>query len=240
VLRVRVDRHRCIGAGNCISIAPTTLTAVAPKAAIAKRRARVRIVKKIKRTTPAQRRSPVVNIGEFHYADDGHIFSWYPSLEAKMKEPMRLCVNGRFLYTYRDMGFVAEVGLHELPTDQWREHLIDFLQDADPDELGTTKWPWGDTLFVPVHGRDDGREIVQRAERKTSIDKAAFPFTTNCDALTRWNAEALLDDAQAVIACLHDDAISAGYRIVEVEPRDGRSGPYQSIVVSRVPLPAGN
>ena len=208
--------------------------------AIAKRRARVRIVKKIKRTTPAQRRSPVVNIGEFHYADDGHIFSWYPSLEAKVKEPMRLCVNGRFLYTYRDMGFVAEVGLHELPTDQWREHLIEFLQYADPDELGTTKWPWGDTLFVPVHGRDDGREIVQRSERKASIDKAAFAFTTNCDALTRWDAGALLDDAQAVIARLHNDAISLGYRIVEVERFDGRHGPYQSIVVSRVPLPAGS
>jgi hypothetical protein len=125
-----------------------------------------------------------------------------------------------------------------LATAWTREHLTHFLRDVDPLQLGTTKWPWGDTLFVSVLRRDDGNEIVERCERKTSIDKAAFAFTTNCDALTRWNAEALLDDAQAVIACLHDDAISAGYRIVEVEPRDGRSGPYQSIVVSRLPVPA--
>ena len=71
-----------------------------------------------------------------------------------------------------------------------------------------------------MHGRDDGREIVQQSERKASIDKVAFAFTTNCDALTRW----------AVIAHLHDDAISLGYGIVEVERFDGRHGPCQSVV----------
>ncbi|MEP7191253.1 MAG: hypothetical protein ABI903_00125 [Actinomycetota bacterium] len=203
--------------------------------AISKRRARVRVVKKGESPTPSKRKLHVMRITPFNYADGGHIFSWYPFLETNEKEPMRLAMDGRFLYTHQGMGFVAEVRLHELPLDQWREHLTDFLRDVDPQQLGTTKWPWGETLFVSAIERTDGNEIVEQCERKTSIDKAAFAFTTNCDALARWDAGTLLDDAQAVIARLHDDAISAGYRIFAVDRFDGRYGPYQKIVVSRVP-----
>ncbi|NMM22179.1 MAG: hypothetical protein HHJ11_01540, partial [Phycicoccus sp.] len=112
--------------------------------AINKRRAKVRLVKKGKSPTPTQRQAHVAHIGsikECDYTDDGHVFSWYPSLETKGREPMRLAVDGRFLYTCQ--GFVAEVGLHERPPDQWREYLTDFLQDVDPVQLGPTKRPWG-------------------------------------------------------------------------------------------------
>lgn len=202
---------------------------------INKRRARVRLVKKGKSPTPPKRKLHVMRITPYNYTDGGHIFSWYPSLETNEKVAMRLAVDGRFLYAHEGMGFVAEVGLHELPWDQWREHLTDFLRDVDHVQLGTSKWPWGDTLFVPILEPTDGNEVVERCERRTTIDKAVFDFTTNCDALAQWNAGTLLDDAQAVIARLHDDAISAGYRIVAVDRFDGRHGPYQNIVVSRVP-----
>lgn len=62
----------------------------------ANREPRVRVVAKAASPRPAKRRSHVVNIGEYKYSDDGHLFNWHPTLEAD-KIALRLCMNGRYL-----------------------------------------------------------------------------------------------------------------------------------------------
>jgi hypothetical protein len=207
--------------------------------AIHRRRARVRLVRKTKSPAPAQRRSSVVNIGINRYTDGGHFFGWYPRLDGP-KRIMRLCVNGRYLYTHggKEMRYVAEVRLDQVPQNEWKDRLQDILRDLDPDLAGTTKWPWGEALFVCDPDNKDGREIAERHAYKSTIDDAVSRFTTNCDSLAAWNSAEILTDEGAAIARLHDDAITLGYRIVEVVPHTGRHGPYQSIVVTRSPEPA--
>lgn len=105
---------------------------------------------------PARRRAQVANISVRNYADDGHTFWWYPTLEPETKRiTLRLAMSGRYLYTHDDGLFVDEVGLHEVSPDHWRQRLTETLQGRDPATLGTTKWPWGETLLTV--GNDPGR-----------------------------------------------------------------------------------
>lgn len=194
----------------------------------------MRLVKKGRTPAPGQRKTSVTNIGPNRYTEDGHFFRWYPDPAKPEKQVMRLCVGGRFLYTNaRDMRFIADVGLGALPADQWRDRLQAVLRNAHPALLGTTKWPWGDTLLTCDPADEDGSQVIEACERKATIDDIAVAFTTNCLTPAGWDEAALLTAQGRVIARLHDGAVSLGYRIVEMEARDGRYGPYQRITVSR-------
>lgn len=196
------------------------------------RRAQVRIVKKTSRS-PVLRHATVRNIGPNKYTHDGHFFGWYPDLASNIKHTMRLCVGGRYLYASSPrMRFVAEVGLGDVPLGQWRGLLEEALTGLDPASVGTTKWPWGETLFTCTADVGDAAHIVEKAGHKVRIDDVRAAFTTNCADLNLWSPECLGTEG-GVIAALHPDAIALGYRIVEVEIRDGRYGPYQQIVVER-------
>jgi hypothetical protein len=207
---------------------------------IASRRAKVRVVKKGKTPTKAQRRSAVVNIGPNRYADDGHHFKWFPNPEASMPEPMRLCANGRYLYrsSLDEAGFVAEVGLHEVPREEWRDRLATFLEGFDLTGAGGTKWPWGDTLLVAAGSHHGSKIIIDDCEYRTSIDKAALYFTTNCDQIATWNADCIGTSDQTPIVSLAPEAVAIGYRIVAVELLRGYRGAYQRITITRQPADA--
>lgn len=205
---------------------------------IANRRAKVRVVAKGKTPAKAQRRSTVVNIAPDRYSDDGHHFKWFPTPQAATPERMRLCANGRYLYRSSpdEHGFVAEVGLHEVPLNQWRDRLTTFLQTLNSGQAPGTKWPWGDTLLIPAGAHHDSQPIIDDCERRTSIDKAAFQFTTNCDEIATWDPATVGTIEQTPIVSLAPEAVSAGYRIVAVELLRGYRGAYQRITITRLPV----
>jgi len=200
----------------------------------ANREPRVRVVAKAASPRPAQRRSHVVNIGEYKYSDDGHLFNWHPTLEAD-KITLHLCMNGRYLYTHgRSALFIAEIGLHEVPRVEWRERLTEFLRDREPASLGTTKWPWGDTILDTAPG-PIGEDIRERSEHeKHTLDREEFWFTLTGHPAPAWTPEALMSPAGDTIAKLRPQARDLGYRFANVTLEQGVYGPYQRVVVSRV------
>lgn len=205
---------------------------------ITNRRAKVRIVKKSKSPAKPQRRSAVVNIGPNRYSDDGHHFKWFPTPEATTPDRMRLCANGRYLYrsSLEDKtGFVTEVGLHEVPRDQWRDRLTTFLEGFDPTGAGGTKWPWGDNLLIGSGSHPGSKIIINDCEYRASIDKVTFYFTTNCDDIANSDATTIRANDQTPIVSLAPDAIAIGYRIVAVELLRGYLGAYQRIIITRQP-----
>lgn len=249
-----VIRLRLGGTAGChlgerdVVVESSGLTAAARSAlldaiadAIAQRPAQVRVINKGKTPAKARRRSHVVNIGDYRYADDGHIFTWYPSLDSDEKRTLRLALNGRFLYTHapgwhgtNDNRLIAEVGLNQHPRTDWRKLLEVILADTDPATRGTTKWPWGgDRLFLYEPGSNAGQEVVERSAEFENIDKASFYFTTNISTLARWDIDRVSADDDEPIATLHPGALQLGYRITAVEVRNGYRGAYQRIDVSR-------
>ena len=191
---------------------------------------RVRIVAKSASPSKAQRRSHVTNIGPNQYTDDGYYFSWFASLENPVKVIMRLCDGGRYLYSHGETRYIATVRLDQQPREEWKR-LIESAMRAASGLSGTTKWPWGERLFVA--DSDDGEEIAKRFEYKGSIDDAGHSFTVNCDRLARWDRTYVATAGDEPIAWLHPSAIEAGYRIYEVQAHQGRHGPYQRIFVLR-------
>jgi hypothetical protein len=233
------DRDVVVESGGFTKAAKTALVEALDDFKSA-REPQVRFVPKSASPKPAQRRSHVVNIGEYRYADGGHIFSWYPTLHTKEKVTLRLCLNGRFLYTHghRVPRFIAEVGLHEVPREGWKDRLTDFLRGQEPEGLGTTKWPWGDTLFVIAagHSGSTAERLVEACEHeKHTIDREDFWFTTSGHEVQRWHQHALLVADDVPIVEIHPDAVALGYRFVDVTGETGRYGPYQRIFITRAP-----
>lgn len=197
----------------------------------------VRVVKKGPSPRPAKRRSHVVNIGEYNYSDDGYIFSWFPSLDSKAKVTLRLPMAGRFLYTHdRVPRFIAEVGLHEVPRDEWRTRLTDFLCEHAEQATGTTKWPWGDTILVGDGSPDAAAIMLACEHEKHTIDRIDFWFTVSGHPVQHPTPTALHASAdQEPVVALHPDALSLGYRFSGVTAEHGYRGPYQRLYLSRDP-----
>jgi hypothetical protein len=204
------------------------------------RPASVRLVKKASERPATQRRSHVVRIGEYNYADGGHIFSWYPDLNSERKVTLRLCVDGRYLYTHGSPPlFIAEVGLHEMPRKEWVDKLTRVLCDMDQDELGTTKWPWGDSLLVADLNLPVARQLVETCEYgKRTIDQMDLLFSISGHPIACWTPSALISENEDTLASIHPEASFIGYHIAEVTRDRGPHGPYQRIYISRTPRPA--
>ena len=203
---------------------------------IANRLAEARIVKKGKTPAKAQRRSTVANIGPNRYSSDGHYFKWFPNLDQPVGQQMRLCMNGRYLYrpSGRDIVYVAEIGLHEIPPDEWHSSLETILEGMDPSITGTTRWPWGDDLLEST-AHPDSQAIIDECESWAKIDKATFYITTNCDDLTGFDPTALTTADGTVIAKLANEAANIGYRFASLELLSGYRGDYQRITITREP-----
>ncbi|TRY19433.1 hypothetical protein FOJ82_00505 [Tessaracoccus rhinocerotis] len=198
----------------------------------------VRFVPKGKSPSPAKRPSHVVNIGEFNYSHDGHFFTWVPSLDDSTRMKLRLCAGGRYLYTHdgRKSRFVAEVGLQDVSSQDWKAVLTEILASRDPEALDGEKWPWGPTLLVPGDPAHDlSAEFVKACERKGWMDDPAFAFTVSGDTVAEYSEAQLISHDGVVVAQLHRGAAEAGYRIAVGESRRGSFGPYEEYVISRVP-----
>jgi hypothetical protein len=199
----------------------------------ADRPAVVRFVRKaLTPKTPIIRRAQVVNIGVRNYADDGHIFWWYPNLEPETKRiTLRLAMSGRYLYTHDDELFIDEVGLHEVALAQWRQRLTELLQDRNPATVGTTKWPWGETLLTA--GNDPaGEAVVVAADHpKHTIDRREFWFTVTGAPIVEWTDTTLLGGN--LVAEIRPEAAAVGYRFGAIESLNGRYGGYQRAVITR-------
>lgn len=196
----------------------------------------VRIAKKAASPRPAQRKSQVINIGEHGYSDSGHIFSWLPSLESKEKVTLRLAMSGRFLYNYNRVPlFIAEVALHEVPRDEWKARLTDYLQTHPDSITGTTKWPWGHSVLVG-DGSAEAEQIRAACEHeKHTLDRLDFWFTSSGHIVQHYSPTALYatDDTDKAVAALHPEAVELGYHFTGVTSEDGYRGPYQRLYVSR-------
>ena len=166
------------------------------------RPARVRFVPKGKSPTPAKRRSPVANIGLDRYSDDTSWFTWYPDLDSTESHKYRLAAGGRYLYIRDGWAslFVDEVGLDKVDRADWKTRLTDYLADRSPaDLIGTTKWPWGDTLLLPAHPGDavDPADpvaagiITASDHEKQTIDRINFWFTVSGDHVAEWTPDTL-------------------------------------------------
>lgn len=242
VLRLRLGATEGMHIGDRdVVVESSTFTKAAQAALVealedfkADREPRVRVVAKGVSPRPAQRRSHVINIGDCQYSDDGHIFNWHPTLDAK-KVTLRLCVNGRYLYTHGRTGnFIAEVGLHKVPRDEWRARLTEFLRDHDPASLGTTKWPWGATILDTAPG-PVGEDIRERSEHeKHTLDREDFWFTLTGHPAPQWTPKALMSPTGETIAKLRPEARELGYRFANVTLERGRYGLYQRLLISRV------
>ena len=181
---------------------------------------------------PTTRRVQVAHIGVRNYADDSHIFWWYPDRDPNTKRiTLRLAMNGRYLYTHDDELFIDEADLHEVSPAEWRQRLTELLQDRDPSTLGTTKWPWGETLLTA--GNDPaGDAIVGAADHsKHTIDRRAFWFAVSGTPISEWTETTLTGDG--LIAEIRPEAAAVGYRFHAVETLTGRYGGYQRVVISR-------
>jgi hypothetical protein len=240
VIRLRLGAKRGMHIGDRDVVAESSgFTRAAQEALLAAlkdavkgNKAKVRFVKKAKAPSRS-RQSHIVNIGAAAYTDNGYWATWYPALDKPESHKLRLAAGGRYLYTH-GMRFIAEVGLHTVPKELWRDRLTTFLEGADPATLGTTKWPWGPTLLTFNPDHEDAADINRHAEHdKHTIDKTLIWVTTNCDSLARWAPEALLTADERVLAQLHPDAVALGYKFAEVTMHSGRYGPYQRIVITR-------
>ncbi|TRW46374.1 hypothetical protein [Georgenia yuyongxinii] len=252
VIRLRLDATAGMAIGprdvvvqsSGFTRAARTALVEAIEDAVHDRPPRVRVVEKGRSPAPAQRRNHVVNIGDMPYTDDGHIFTWYPSLENPVKRKLRLCHTGRYLYTHpidqcgSEKLFISEIGLHQVPRDQWRQRLTEALKGADPGNLGSTLWPWGDQILIADDVHEDTVALIERCEHKSDIDALSFTFTTNGARLDHTDGVALLAHDGTEIARLHPDAVVLGYRIPSLDLHSGRHGDYQSVSISRLPKPA--
>lgn len=211
---------------------------------LADRTGQVRVVRKGKTPAPAKRRSSVARIVPDRYCTDAHWFHWYPDLNKPDKVSLRLSVGGRYLYDSERL-FVAEVGLHEVEPEQWKERLAEVLAgQASADVVGTTQWPWGPTLLVcpttfdAPDSEPDGaaaREIVAACERRArGIDTVEFSFTVSGEEVSYWNEVALQTADHEPVVALHPAALDAGYRITSVAAQAGPYGPYRRITVARL------
>ena len=183
--------------------------------------------------SPARRRVQVANIGVRSYADDGHIFWWYPTREPETERiTMRLAMSGRYIYTHEDELFVEEVGLHKVSRDDWRQLLTEALQGRDPGTLGTTKWPWGETLLTAGNDPAGGDVVVAADHYKHTIDRREFWFTVSGSPVIEWTDVTLMG-RNGTVAAIKPGAAAVGYRFVAVDSLTGRYGGYQRLVVSR-------
>lgn len=198
----------------------------------------VRHVRKGKRPQAAQRRSHVVNIGLDQYSDDTYWCTWFPDLESPSKYRLRLAANGRYLYapSGRGAAFVAEIDLHNLDRSEWKDRLTEYLATRTPEDLlGTTKWPWGDTLLLPANPSDPiAADIIYASDHeKQTIDRVEFWFTISGDHVDGWSPDALHRSDGIPIVAMHADAIAAGYRFADVDLGHGYRGPYQRVTITR-------
>ena len=194
----------------------------------------VRHVRKGASPRPAQPRSHVINIRPDHYSDGGYVFSWRPSLASKDKVPLRLAIEGRYLYSDENPGlFIGEVGLDSVPRSDWKAILTAYLADKSPANLGTTKWPWGETLLIGS-GSPEAGEVMGRCEHcKHTIDRARFWFSVSGSPFSNWTPTQLLDEEGSVVVTFAPEAIALGYHFEHVEALQGRYGPYVEVFVAR-------
>lgn len=242
VIRLRLGAAKGMDVGQRdVVVESSTFTKAAQAALVeavedfrAGRPAVVRFVpKSMTSKLPSRRRVQVANIGVRNYADDGHIFWWYPNPEPETERiTMRLAMSGRYLYTHVGELFVEEVGLHEVSPDDWRQRLTDALQGRDPARLGTTKWPWGETLLTAGNDPAGGGVLVAADHYKHTIDRREFWFTVSGSPVAEWT-DATLVGENGVVAEIKPDAATVGYRFVAVDSLTGRYGGYQRLVVSR-------
>lgn len=198
--------------------------------------AKVRFVPKADRSKAKKptRHASVLRINEFQYADDGHIFSWYPSLDSERKRYMRLAMNGRFLYDYeKESSFVCEVGLHKLPRKEWAAHLTLVLAQLSPTVRGSGKFPWGESLFVAVGDEGAATQIITDAGYKGTIDVSSYGFSTWADGVSSSDGIQILDAQERTIVRLHEQAVELGYFIESLVACDSRRGPYSRVEISR-------
>lgn len=185
---------------------------------------------------PATRRSTVVRIGSYAYGDQAHIFTWYPNRDTDDKVYLRLAMDGRYLYTHgKQPLFISEVGLHDVPPEQWRQRLQDILVAHAPLGGEALKYPWGNHLLLAEREGPDTEQVVDDCERHATIDEATVHFTTNCDAVASSNPTALLAEDETVLVRLHPNAVKLGYRFINVRTKNGYRGPYLDVTLTRWP-----
>lgn len=198
--------------------------------------AKVRFIPKADRSKVKKptRHASVLRINEFQYADDGHIFSWYPSLDSKRKRYMRLAMNGRFLYDYeKESSFICEVGLHKLPRKEWPAHLTSVLAQMSPTVMGSSKFPWGGSLFVAVGDEDAAMQIITDAGYKGTIDVCNYGFSTWVGGVSSSDGIQILNGHGQAMVRLHEQAVELGYFIESLVGCDSRRGPYSRVEISR-------
>ncbi len=183
---------------------------------------------------PATRRSSVVRISTYDYGDQSHIFTWYPDPNTDDRVYLRLAMDGRYLYTHdKPPLFLTEVGLQDVPQEQWRMRLEATLAALPPLGGDHPKYPWGNELLIAAQIGVGAEQVVLDCERNSRIDRATVIFTTSGAAIDAWTRTALLAADRSVLVSLHPDAVELGYRFVHVTGKNGRYGPYSIITVTR-------
>ena len=244
-LRLGADESAAIGDRDVLC-ASSSITAAVSEAFLSaiddhvhSRPAQVRFVPRKQSAAPrkpATRLSSVQRISEFRYADDGHIFWWFPTepVSGEEKVYLRLAVNGRYLCTHdKPALFIREVGLHQVPQEQWKDRLAGLLAETAPTDLGSTKYPWGDTLLLANETDPLGLSVVERCEWKASIDTASIEFSSNYGDMVEHSENALLNLNGDELVWLHPAAYELGYRMKYLHRLTGYAGPYQRIGLSR-------
>lgn len=170
-------------------------------------------------------------------AGHNHRFTWYPSLtEDGGLTRLRLIHGGRYLYTDERIPlFVAEVGLHTRPTEEWKQALDEVVPDCEL--LGTTIWPWGDSPFIVVQELSEFNELLapDGYHDHPRHKNPTFSGRVTTDTTILFSPTVLANADGHVFAEMVPEAIELGYYISEVEVESGMFGSFATIRLGHEP-----
>lgn len=232
VVRLRLGGLEAIGEWDVLSDSGTLTVAAVPALveaiadAVAGRPAKVRTVKRNPSAPKKKSRLGAIREDDFH--DRLHRAKW----ELPNGQVLDLAiVDGRYLGRSRKWEFpwfVRHLDLQGLPKDQWRTVLAPLFEDMEARDFEpVSRFPWGDSLFVGPQASQIG------LHEKFNPFGRGERFTTNLEGFAQHN-DAIIQDADGVVlAELHADAIAIGWHITSIQPRSGRYGDYQEVILGR-------